>query len=75
MMAVERCQGRGFVGLLNKVCVAMGGRGSTWMAFGGNTRDLGSFREETDKTTDLCSYLGQISNLVRGPRSEISIIS
>ncbi|GKA20022.1 hypothetical protein Tco_0699937 [Tanacetum coccineum] len=22
---------------------------STWMAFGGNTRDLGSFREETDK--------------------------
>ncbi|GJR26822.1 retrovirus-related pol polyprotein from transposon TNT 1-94 [Tanacetum coccineum] len=26
---------------------------STWMAFGGNTRDLGSFGEETDKTTDL----------------------
>ncbi|GJS13734.1 hypothetical protein Tco_0408206 [Tanacetum coccineum] len=26
---------------------------STWMAFGGNTRDLGSFREETDKITDL----------------------
>ncbi|GJT98872.1 hypothetical protein Tco_1094390, partial [Tanacetum coccineum] len=26
---------------------------STWMAFGGNTRDLGSFREETDKTTTL----------------------
>ncbi|GJT09587.1 ribonuclease H-like domain-containing protein [Tanacetum coccineum] len=24
---------------------------STWMAFGGNTCDLGSFREETDKTT------------------------
>ncbi|GJR15503.1 hypothetical protein Tco_0798155 [Tanacetum coccineum] len=24
---------------------------STWMAFGGNTRDLGSFGEETDKTT------------------------
>nr|GEY15290.1 protein kinase-like domain, concanavalin A-like lectin/glucanase domain protein [Tanacetum cinerariifolium] len=23
-----------------------------WMAFGGNTRDLGSFREETDKITD-----------------------
>ncbi|GJV45170.1 hypothetical protein Tco_1429706 [Tanacetum coccineum] len=26
---------------------------STWMAFGGNTRDLGSFGEETDKITDL----------------------
>ncbi|GKB78929.1 hypothetical protein Tco_0945824 [Tanacetum coccineum] len=25
----------------------------TWMAFGGNTRDLGSFREETDETTTL----------------------
>ncbi|GKA43483.1 hypothetical protein Tco_0736207 [Tanacetum coccineum] len=26
---------------------------STWMAFRGNTRDLGSFGEETDKTTTL----------------------
>ncbi|GKE75898.1 hypothetical protein Tco_1537939, partial [Tanacetum coccineum] len=26
---------------------------STWMAFGGNTRDLGSFGEETDEITDL----------------------
>ncbi|GKF72247.1 hypothetical protein Tco_0208361, partial [Tanacetum coccineum] len=26
---------------------------STWMAFGGNTRDLGSFGKETDKITDL----------------------
>ncbi|GJV10354.1 hypothetical protein Tco_1351895 [Tanacetum coccineum] len=26
---------------------------STWMAFGGNTRDLGSFGEKTDKITDL----------------------
>ncbi|GJT97056.1 hypothetical protein Tco_1092574 [Tanacetum coccineum] len=26
---------------------------STWMTFGGNTRDLGSFEEETDKITDL----------------------
>ncbi|GJX83539.1 hypothetical protein Tco_0333020 [Tanacetum coccineum] len=26
---------------------------STWMVFGGNTRDLGSFGEETDKITDL----------------------
>ncbi|GKD60617.1 hypothetical protein Tco_1298126 [Tanacetum coccineum] len=25
----------------------------TWMAFGGNTRDLGSFGEETNKITDL----------------------
>ncbi|GKF34132.1 hypothetical protein Tco_0107332, partial [Tanacetum coccineum] len=26
---------------------------SIWKAFGGNTRDLGSFGEETDKITDL----------------------
>ncbi|GKB50393.1 hypothetical protein Tco_0901146 [Tanacetum coccineum] len=26
---------------------------STWMAFGGNTRDLSSFGEETDKITNL----------------------
>ncbi|GJX14194.1 hypothetical protein Tco_0205952 [Tanacetum coccineum] len=26
---------------------------STWITFGGNTRDLGSFREETDEITDL----------------------
>ncbi|GJT81531.1 hypothetical protein Tco_1055873 [Tanacetum coccineum] len=26
---------------------------STWMAFEGNTRDLGSFGEETHKITDL----------------------
>nr|GEY26809.1 ycf20-like protein [Tanacetum cinerariifolium] len=26
---------------------------STWMTFRGNTRHLGSFGEETDKTTDL----------------------
>ncbi|GJU98561.1 zinc finger, CCHC-type containing protein [Tanacetum coccineum] len=29
---------------------------STWMAFGGNTRDLGSFGEETDKITDLHQF-------------------
>ncbi|GJT26578.1 reverse transcriptase domain-containing protein [Tanacetum coccineum] len=32
---------------------------STWMAFGGFTRDLGSFREETDKITDLHQTLGR----------------
>ncbi|GJV28532.1 hypothetical protein Tco_1384980 [Tanacetum coccineum] len=26
---------------------------STWMTFGGNTRDFGSFGEERDKTTTL----------------------
>ncbi|GJX10365.1 hypothetical protein Tco_0200224, partial [Tanacetum coccineum] len=26
---------------------------STWMTFGGNTHDLGSFGEETDEITDL----------------------
>ncbi|GJV17938.1 hypothetical protein Tco_1363261 [Tanacetum coccineum] len=29
------------------------GEVTTWMAFGGNIHDLGSFGEETDKTTDL----------------------
>nr|GEV45953.1 hypothetical protein [Tanacetum cinerariifolium] len=29
---------------------------STWMAFEGNTCDLGSFREETDKITDLHQF-------------------
>ncbi|GJV78707.1 hypothetical protein Tco_1514577 [Tanacetum coccineum] len=29
---------------------------STWMAFGGNTRDLGSFGEETNEITDLHQY-------------------
>ncbi|GJU11066.1 hypothetical protein Tco_1133462, partial [Tanacetum coccineum] len=33
---------------------------STWMAFGGNTRDLGSFREETDKITDLHQILEEV---------------
>ncbi|GJV03500.1 hypothetical protein Tco_1337069 [Tanacetum coccineum] len=30
---------------------------STWMAFGGNTRDVGSFGEETNKITDLTKSL------------------
>ncbi|GKC24848.1 hypothetical protein Tco_1026998 [Tanacetum coccineum] len=34
---------------------------SIWKAFGGNTRDLGSFGEETDKTTDLHQHLSRIS--------------
>ncbi|GJR80151.1 hypothetical protein Tco_0150936 [Tanacetum coccineum] len=32
-----------------------------WKAFGGNTRDLGTFREETDKTTDLHLHILRIS--------------
>ncbi|GJX22029.1 hypothetical protein Tco_0226474 [Tanacetum coccineum] len=35
---------------------------STWMAFGGNTRDLGSFEEETDKTTTLHQILEEVVN-------------
>ncbi|GJS47365.1 hypothetical protein Tco_0571201 [Tanacetum coccineum] len=34
---------------------------SIWKTFGGNTRDLGSFGEEMDKTTDLHQYLSRIS--------------
>ncbi|GJU31312.1 hypothetical protein Tco_1174901 [Tanacetum coccineum] len=34
-----------------------GNSSCTWMAFGENTRDLGSFGEETDKITDLHQIL------------------
>ncbi|GJV78225.1 hypothetical protein Tco_1509809 [Tanacetum coccineum] len=34
---------------------------SIWKAFRGNTRDLGSFGEETDKTTDLHQNLLKIT--------------
>nr|GEZ87419.1 hypothetical protein [Tanacetum cinerariifolium] len=33
---------------------------STWMAFGGNTSDLGSFGEETDEITDLHQFHEEI---------------
>ncbi|GJU27982.1 hypothetical protein Tco_1166603 [Tanacetum coccineum] len=33
---------------------------STWMAFGGNTHDLGSFGEETDEITDLHQILKEV---------------
>ncbi|GJW78959.1 hypothetical protein Tco_0140641 [Tanacetum coccineum] len=33
---------------------------STWMAFGVNTRDLGSFGEETDEITDLHQILKEV---------------
>nr|GEU39496.1 retrovirus-related Pol polyprotein from transposon TNT 1-94 [Tanacetum cinerariifolium] len=34
---------------------------SIWKAFGGNTRDLGSFEEETDKTTNLHQHISRTS--------------
>ncbi|GKA15091.1 hypothetical protein Tco_0694838 [Tanacetum coccineum] len=39
---------------------------STWMAFGGNTRDLGSFGEETDEITDLHQILEEVLLTARG---------
>ncbi|GJZ10911.1 retrovirus-related pol polyprotein from transposon TNT 1-94 [Tanacetum coccineum] len=39
---------------------------STWMAFGGNTRDLGSFGEETDEITDLHQILEEVLLTKRG---------
>ncbi|GJV66894.1 ribonuclease H-like domain-containing protein [Tanacetum coccineum] len=39
---------------------------STWMAFGENTRDLGSFGEETDEITDLHQILEEILFTERG---------
>ncbi|GJW38493.1 hypothetical protein Tco_0064338 [Tanacetum coccineum] len=39
---------------------------STWMAFRGNTRDLGSFGEETDEITDLHQILEEVLLTARG---------
>ncbi|GKB96748.1 hypothetical protein Tco_0982885 [Tanacetum coccineum] len=39
---------------------------STWMTFGGNTRDLGSFGEETDEITDLNKTLEEVLLTERG---------
>nr|GEU94899.1 putative reverse transcriptase domain-containing protein [Tanacetum cinerariifolium] len=39
---------------------------STWVAFGGNTRDLGSFGEETDEITDLHQILKEVLHTARG---------
>ncbi|GJT49612.1 MAK10-like protein [Tanacetum coccineum] len=39
---------------------------STWMTFGGNTRDLGSFGEETDKITDLHQIHEEVLFIERG---------
>ncbi|GKB76675.1 hypothetical protein Tco_0943570 [Tanacetum coccineum] len=39
---------------------------STWMAFGGNTRDLGSFGEETNEITDLHQILEEVLLTERG---------
>ncbi|GJS23774.1 hypothetical protein Tco_0452406 [Tanacetum coccineum] len=47
-----------YSGLKNDTC--------TWMSFGGNTRDLGSFGEETDKITDLHQELSSIVFTERG---------
>ncbi|GKD18597.1 hypothetical protein Tco_1207755, partial [Tanacetum coccineum] len=39
---------------------------NTWMAFGGNTSDLGSFGEETDEITDLHQILEEVLVTERG---------
>ncbi|GJX46971.1 hypothetical protein Tco_0272161, partial [Tanacetum coccineum] len=39
---------------------------STWMAFRGNTRDLGSFGEEMDEITDLHQILEEMLLTERG---------
>ncbi|GKA52851.1 MAK10-like protein [Tanacetum coccineum] len=45
---------------------------SIWKAFGGNTCDLGSFGEETDKTTDLHQHLLRISTQKLETASQIT---
>ncbi|GKB03850.1 hypothetical protein Tco_0831993 [Tanacetum coccineum] len=48
---------------------------STWMTFGGNTRDLGSFGEETDKTTTLHQILEEVVHTEYGDGAIEKIIS
>ncbi|GJW33509.1 hypothetical protein Tco_0053541 [Tanacetum coccineum] len=43
-----------------------------WKAFEGNTRDLGSFGEETDKTTNLHQHLSRISTQQLETASQIA---
>ncbi|GJR76262.1 hypothetical protein Tco_0088627 [Tanacetum coccineum] len=45
---------------------------SIWKAFGGNTRDLGLFGEETDKTTNLHQHLSRISTQKLETASQIT---
>ncbi|GJR39821.1 hypothetical protein Tco_1215505 [Tanacetum coccineum] len=45
---------------------------SIWKAIGENTRDLGSFGEETDKTTDLHQHLSRISTQKLETASQIT---
>ncbi|GJV38018.1 hypothetical protein Tco_1410495 [Tanacetum coccineum] len=45
---------------------------SIWKAFGGNTRDLGSFGEETGKSTDLHQHLSRISTQKLETASQIT---
>nr|GEU71356.1 hypothetical protein [Tanacetum cinerariifolium] len=59
--------------LINKVEVVMGNPSGkslnsniTWMAFGGNTRELGSFGEETGGITDLHQILEEVLLTERG---------
>ncbi|GJW41533.1 hypothetical protein Tco_0067378 [Tanacetum coccineum] len=46
---------------------------STWMAFEGNTCDLGSFGEETDEITDLHQILEEVLLTERGDGGIASI--
>nr|GEY01245.1 hypothetical protein [Tanacetum cinerariifolium] len=46
-----------------------------WKAFGGNTPDLGSFEEETDKTTDLHQHLSRFSTQKLETASQITSIT
>ncbi|GJR67741.1 hypothetical protein Tco_0013806 [Tanacetum coccineum] len=52
--------------------IAMYGKICTWMAFGGNIRDLGSFGEETHKTTTLQQISWKNTYTVRGHGTAIS---
>ncbi|GJT56607.1 hypothetical protein Tco_0991661 [Tanacetum coccineum] len=58
--------------LEDKQILSVGVFDEVYSAFGGNTRDLGSFREETDKTTDLHQHLSRISTQKLETASQIT---
>ncbi|GKB77374.1 hypothetical protein Tco_0944269 [Tanacetum coccineum] len=47
----------------------------TWIAFGGNTRDFGSFGEETDEITDLHQILEEVLLTERGDAVVIYLVT
>ncbi|GJY18366.1 hypothetical protein Tco_0389857 [Tanacetum coccineum] len=71
-MAPSHHDGRKAYLLEDKQIPSVGVFDEVYSAFGGNTRDLGSFEEETDNTTDLHQHLSRISTQKLETASQIT---